>query len=230
MKLNLGCGRLAFPLDRATVESIPYYENHLYPLPDTVFEPGWVNIDHYHLDGVNEVIDLFRFPFVRSTNGNPFNDGTIDEFYISHLIEHIPHRVEVAGKIPFNWQRRYAEMIERMDGFFLFFAEIYRLAKPDALVYIRCPFANSVPALADPSHTRYIVPGTFGYLVDHNPEAPFDYQLPMNFELASTVSLRWTPQWAGRVKTLADDEIHTIPFRYNDAVDELRITLRAVKE
>src|SRR3990172_12089042 len=88
LKLNLGCGRFPFPLDR---EHIPNPE-HLNDLPDAVFEPGWINVDKFAFDGVTPA-NLFRVPW-------PLEDNAFDMVWIGHLVEHIPHEVRTVHPIP----------------------------------------------------------------------------------------------------------------------------------
>lgn len=67
MKLNVGCG--------------PHYA------------PGWINLDVHRGDGVepDDLITPFRREF---SNGVgrwlPFDDGTIDQVYLGHVLEHVP--------------------------------------------------------------------------------------------------------------------------------------------
>lgn len=233
MKLNIGCGRVIFPLSRDN--DVPY-KAHLEPLHDSVFEPGWVNIDKYKNPGVDEVVNLFAFPWIRSSNGSPWNDDTVDEIYCGHIVEHIPHQVRVSTPMPLNWSKRYNEMVNEYDGFFVFFAEAYRILKPDGLIYIRCPYGMGTPALSDPTHTRYIVPGSFSYLAGQDGDAPFDYHLPMRFELSEPVRARFTMHGGKlieRMKTqegISELEVEEEIYRSIDIVDEIRVVLRAIKE
>ena len=231
MKLNLGCGRVIFPLDRDKLDEIPYYNSHLNPLSDSAFEPGWMNVDQVPNAGVNEIIDLFRFPWIRSSNGSPFNDDSIAEIYCGHLLEHVPHIVQVATPMPFNWAKRYNELVTRYDGFFVFFHEAWRILKPDGTIHIRSPFAFSLPAVVDPTHTRFITPGSFSYLTGQtNSDAPFDYEMPCKFELVGEgATLRYTANFMPRLKDYSEDKLSHLPYQEIGVVDEVRITLRAVK-
>jgi hypothetical protein len=154
VKLNLGCG----------LKSLPK-------------EDGWVNVDRQPLEGVDRVMDLFRYPF-------DFEDNSVDEFYISHLIEHIPHEAKRAivdiGRSDAA-DKRWHELKD-LDGFFAFFAEVWRIGKNGAKVEITCPFGLTYGALQDPTHTRIIVPQTLAYLTEemHN-NRDFNYNLPFLF-------------------------------------------------
>jgi SAM-dependent methyltransferase len=68
----------------------------------------------------------------------PFKDNTFDKIYASHIIEHIPDTVRVME-------------------------EIYRIAKPGAIVIIRVPHFSSRSAWVNPTHYRAFSIGSFDY-------------------------------------------------------------------
>lgn len=222
MKLNLGAGRVIFPADR---EKPP---GHLMPLPESCYEPGWVNVDKCDNPGVNEVLDLFKFPWIRSSNGSPFNDESVDEIYCSHLIEHIPHNVAVSNMVPLNWMRKYNDLASDLDGWFVFFYECWRILKRDGLIHVVTPFGLSNAGLCDPTHTRLIMPGSFSYF-SPDEDAPFDYQLPCRFEAMSDPILRVKGEWANRVGAMGPEQMLQAAHTYFDVCDEFRLTLRAIK-
>lgn len=96
MKLNLGSGR-------------------------RVLE-GYVNVDIVQLEGVDQVVDLFQFPW-------PWEDGSVDEIYSRHFFEHVP------GKL-------------RMK----FMDECYRVLAPEGKMTFIVPYYASVWAIQDPTH------------------------------------------------------------------------------
>lgn len=108
IRLNLGCGRNSIP--------------------------GWVNIDIFPLPGVDFVADLedcHNTPL-------PFQDDSVDEFLLSHVLEHMRHPLELMQ-------------------------ELHRIAKPGALMVIRVPHGASDDAFEDPTHVRQFFTGSFGY-------------------------------------------------------------------
>lgn len=108
VKLNLGCGKNI--LD------------------------GWVNIDSQDLPGVDLVVDLDE----ASDTHLPYDDDSVDEFLLSHVLEHLHHPL---------W----------------LMAELHRIAKPNALITIRVPYGSSNDAFEDPTHVRQYFIGSFTY-------------------------------------------------------------------
>ena len=98
-KLNVGCGR-------------------------NIIE-GWINLDSYPLPGVDVVADLEKC----SSQPLPFADESIDEFLLSHVIEHI------------------SNVLPLMQ-------ELWRIAKPGARLVSRTPYGSSDDAFEDPTHVR----------------------------------------------------------------------------
>ena len=223
MKLHLGAGRVILPV---TKETEPV---HLAPMPPACFEEGWVNVDKYKNSGIEETVDLFKFPWIRSTNGMPFLDDSVDEIYTSHLVEHIPHEVRVSSPVPMGWAKRYSELCEEYDGWFVFFAECWRVLKPDGLIHVVAPYAMSAAAIHDPTHTRLVTPASFGYLKDTASDAPFDYHIPCHFEPVDSPMMRYTSQWVKQVQGMTSDETSVLARTYFGVCDEVRVTMRAVK-
>ena len=136
-------------------------------------------------------MDLFRFPW-------DFKDNSVEQFYCSHIIEHIPHETYPAPaptqSSSLDWNKRWEELKGLGDGFFAFFAEVWRIAKPGAKVEIVCPYGLSYGALQDPTHTRYLVPPSFAYLtteIVHGETVKgmpntFNYHLPFLFKTTRT--------------------------------------------
>lgn len=88
------------------------------------------------------LVDLFQYPW-------PFKDRSVSEVVCHHLIEHIPH---------------YRPEYNGVDGFWMFFNELYRIMRKNARATFTFPYAKSDRAFWDPSHTRYIHETAFEYL------------------------------------------------------------------
>lgn len=93
---------------------------------------GWVNVDKVALPGVDVVTETMHHSLPM------FDANTVDEFLLSHVIEHIH------------------EPLPLMQ-------ELHRLAKPGALATIRTPYGSSDDAWEDPTHVRPYFPHSFGY-------------------------------------------------------------------
>ena len=79
----------------------------------------------------------------------PIAKNSVEETFCSHFVEHIPH---------------YRPEFEGTDGWWVFFNELYRVAKPDSKHVFVHPYAKSDRAFWDPTHTRYIHETTWYYL------------------------------------------------------------------
>lgn len=95
---------------------------------------GWINLDAQKLPGVDIIGDLDR---CRDTP-LPIESDSIDEFLLSHVIEHI---------------RDQLSMMQ----------ELYRIAKPGAVAVARVPYGSSDDAFEDPTHVRQMFLESFGY-------------------------------------------------------------------
>jgi glycosyltransferase involved in cell wall biosynthesis/SAM-dependent methyltransferase len=107
-RLNVGCGRNALA--------------------------GWINLDIAKMPGVDIVADIEKCAFAPL----PFESDSIDEFLLSHVIEHIHASLDLMQ-------------------------ELYRVAKPNAKATIRVPFGGSDDAWEDPTHVRAYFTNSFGY-------------------------------------------------------------------
>ncbi len=108
LRLHLGCGRTILP--------------------------GWVNIDRQRGPGVADVYDLERC----RTTPLSFVEDSVDEFLLSHVIEHI---TDTLGLMQ----------------------ELHRIAKPNATLVARTPYGSSDDAWEDPTHVRAYFIQSWGY-------------------------------------------------------------------
>ena len=107
-RLNVGCGRSALG--------------------------GWINLDSVRMPGVDIVANLESC----ATSPLPLPDDSIDEFLLSHVLEHI------------------REPLPMMQ-------ELWRVAAANARMTVRLPFGASDDAFEDPTHVRQYFPNSFGY-------------------------------------------------------------------
>ncbi len=95
---------------------------------------GWINLDVMPLPGIDIVADLEDC----AATPLPFENESVDEFLLSHVIEHIHHPLPLMQ-------------------------ELWRIAKPEAKMVIRVPHGGSDDAWEDPTHVRAYFTNSFGY-------------------------------------------------------------------
>ena len=100
--------------------------------------PDWINLDSMPLPGVDLVCDLDRLGPGDGRVLLPLPDSAISEFLLSHVLEHI------------------REPLPMMQ-------ELWRVARPGAIMTVRCPYGSSDDAWEDPTHVRAIFLQSFGY-------------------------------------------------------------------
>lgn len=228
--LNLGCGRVILPGQKPA---------HYGLIDDAVTNYAlWHNVDRNQQPGVDQVIDLFNYPW-------PLADNAFDGALLAHVAEHIPHEIRVHDIEPAKSDdpyiaryntltvdatpeaRRRKQLVQMQDGWFAFFSELYRVLTPGAQVYILSPFAWSSGGITDPSHTRLLMPDSFTHSMQSDPNAPFAYETGgIHFEMRA-VRLNLTPYFhhlAGNPELLQ----HALETQLNVAY-EFYVRLEAVK-
>lgn len=102
-------------------------------------QPGFKGID---LAGDADIVwDLNETPW-------PIKTGCVQQVFCSHYVEHIPHWRP-------GWER---------DGWWMFFDELYRVMRKEAVAEFHHPYVMSPRAFWDPTHTRFIHEQTWYYL------------------------------------------------------------------
>jgi SAM-dependent methyltransferase len=227
--INLGCGRIILPCEQP---------DHHRLLPAELYEAGaytWDNVDSVDNDGVNKVIDLFDYPWQHFEVAQKEYRGGISTYrhtvkiqpdsydvaIATHLCEHIPHAV-----------KRNGEVRETHGGWWAWWDELGRVLKPGGVAHILVPYGFSRGGLMDPTHTRYLLPETFGYF-HRNPDAPFDYPLAYEWEALAPATVMFTPlayQAAEIEHGEANPEtLWRVAQKYMGAVSEFAISLRVKK-
>jgi SAM-dependent methyltransferase len=97
------------------------------------FRPGYVNLDLARIRGVDVVADLEK-PL-------PFQDGTFDEVFTSHVLEHVSDLISLLG-------------------------ELQRICKPGAVIRIWVPHLSFFGAYTDPTHKRFFGYHSFDYFTE----------------------------------------------------------------
>lgn len=94
---------------------------------------GWINCDFKQGPGVDRVFDVSQVPI-------PFEDNSVDEILVCHVLEHIQ-----------NW-----EMVV---------LEFHRVLKPGGVLTVRVPYGVTFT----PFHVRFFMPETFDAFIDLQP-------------------------------------------------------------
>ncbi len=89
---------------------------------------GYINVDKYDYYKPDIVHDLENFPY-------PFDDNSVDEILLTHVLEHI-------GQSP--------------DVFLKIIKEFYRICNNNSLIKIKVPHPRHDDFIADPTHVRPI--------------------------------------------------------------------------
>lgn len=175
---------------------------------------GFEGADLY-APGALHKIDFFKFPW-------PFADDTFDELYCSHFVEHIPAReVEPRDLAPGGLAFGY----EGCDMFFAFFDECYRILKPGGIMKVIVPFGRSARGFQDPTHRRFLMAETFGYLsrewrkvngLDH-------YRVECHF--ASDI----VPTVGEEMNLMSPERAGTMMAHYWNVIHDLHVTLKSGK-
>ena len=89
---------------------------------------GYINVDKFDTYNVDIKHDLEKFPY-------PFENDTVEEIILSHVLEHI-------GQSP--------------DIFIKILKELYRICKNQALIEISVPHPRHDNFISNPTHVRPI--------------------------------------------------------------------------
>jgi len=171
--------------------------------------PGYVNVDMYGTPDVKW--NLEEAPW-------PWDNDSVEEVRMSHVLEHL-------GQSP--------------QAFIGVMKELYRVCRHGARIYVRVPHPRHDFFLGDPTHVRPILPATlelFSLRRNLEWEAQGSANTPLakyhgvDFEIEETQFMLDEP-YAAQLKEgkLTQDEAAEAAQRYNNAVAEIKITLRVVK-
>ena len=218
--LNLGAGRIILPGER------PFH--HALVDPAIYNYPLWHNVDRNKQSGIDECADVFTYPW-------PWADNSYDGALLSHLVEHIPHEVKIdrrviaghSDEVRPGYDRREA-LLPMQDGWYAFFAELYRVLTDGAVAHILSPYGWSQGAITDPTHTRLLSEHTFTHSMAPDPNSPFEYQTGgIHFEMTQPAVFHMTEMF----QHLKDDPVEltrALQTRINVAY-EFYVKLRVVK-
>jgi SAM-dependent methyltransferase len=140
-------------------------------LDDTWEWEDLTTLDHDPNCGADVTHDLESLPW-------PFADSSFDEIHAYEVLEHLGRQGD-------------------FKSFFAHFAEIYRILKPDGVLYATVPAWDSVWAWADPSHCRVIAPESLVFLDQEQ------YQRQVG--RTAMTDFRWL--WQGDFSPVAADRV-----------------------
>ena len=155
---------------------------------------GWINVDCVPLPGVDLVVELDDPEKVNL----PWPDDSTDELALIHVYEHIRHPLPLL-------------------------AEMWRIAKPDAVLTIACPYGSSDDAFEDPTHVRPIFLNSFGFLGQ-----PFYWRADYGYRGDWKID-HLTLDIAARYREVAEAGIMRDVMELRNVVNQITATLRAVK-
>lgn len=181
---------------------------------------SWLNVDRLSLPGIDVQTDLFHYPW-------PWPDDYADHIEASHLVEHTPHEARRATRqlTPAECQR-WRELRD-LDGFFAFFAEVWRVLKMGGTITCVTPWGYADGAWQDPTHTRAILPSTLSYL-SGEAQANWDYQLPLRYGMYEPLSFGVNGKFAALVAAneMTLDEVVAVAQQQLNVIHSMQWTLR----
>lgn len=84
----------------------------------------------------------------------PFDDSTVDEIACEEVLEHLSHN---------------RDNPDGLDAMIFVMNEMWRVLKPDGVMWGKCPREGGPSVFADPTHQRVITKDTFDYFTGTNP-------------------------------------------------------------
>ena len=173
---------------------------------------GYVNVDKFQYYNPDVVHDLEKFPY-------PFEDNSVDEILLSHVLEHIGQNPDVFNNI---------------------IKELYRICKNNSIVDIRVPHPRHDDFISDPTHVRPIT--ILGLqLYDKNLNEKWEKMNAANSPLALIHGVNFAIKDVNFVlennyikllenKEIDQNELRECIKKYNNVVKEMKIKWVALKD
>lgn len=227
--LNAGCGRIILPAPKPAHHALIDDAIYGYPL--------WLNADRNAEPGVDQTVDLFRYPW-------PWADNSFDGALLTHIVEHIPHEAKSSFQPDIYKQaptvQQFLEEIRKekqhedalreryQDGWYAFMSELYRVLTPGSIAHILSPYAWSQGAVTDPTHTRLITEHVWTHSMRPDPDSPFRYETGgLHFEMVGYPRFNLTEPF-GHLRDKPEILQHALMTQIN-VVYEIGVQMRAIK-
>ena len=172
---------------------------------------GYTNIDKFDFYKPDLLHDLEKFPY-------PFQDNSVDEIILSHVLEHLGQAPETFNNI---------------------IKELYRVCKNETIINISVPHPRHDEFISDPTHVRPItVLGLSLYNKKLNKKweeqkasnTPLGFILDVNFEI---ISLQYVVdqkyQNLLKEKKISEKEIEDHAQKFNNVIKEINIKWKVIK-
>jgi SAM-dependent methyltransferase len=172
-------------------------------------QAGYVNVDKSGTPDVKWDLEVFPWPW---------EDSSIDEVLISHVLEHLGETTAV---------------------FFGVIKELYRICKHGARILIAVPHPRNDNFLSDPTHVRSFMPESFTFYSkalnrewqkNKAANTPLGLYLDVDFTVANVVNSLCEP-WASQVQNgkFTQSELEEAVKRYNNVVNEIIVDWVVIK-
>ena len=173
---------------------------------------GYINVDKYDTYNPDIIHDLEKFPY-------PFEDNTINEILLSHVLEHIGQNPDIFNSI---------------------IKEFYRICVHGAKIDIRVPHPRHDDFIADPTHVRPItVLGLQLYNKDLNKKWELSGAANTPMGIIHNVDFRikhvthvLDKKYINLLKSekIQKDEIEDLAHKYNNVIQEIKIDWEVIKQ
>jgi len=172
---------------------------------------GFTNVDKYNAYKPDIVHDLEIFPY-------PFDENSVDEIILSHVLEHIGQVPEIFNNI---------------------IKELYRICKNDTLIKIAVPHPRHDDFISDPTHVRPItVLGLSLYdkelnkiwEKDNAANTPLGIIHNVNFKIVKVnyvIDDKYKKLLAE--KKILESDLEEYSNKYNNVIQEIQIDWKVVK-
>lgn len=177
----------------------------------SVILKDFVNVDKFDFYKPNIVHDLEVFPY-------PFQDNSVDEIILSHVLEHI-------GQIP--------------DVFNEIIKELYRICKNGSSINITVPHPRHDDFISDPTHVRPITLRTLSmydqklnkiWEEKNASNTPLGLIHNVNFQILSVnYVLDQRYQKLLNEKKITENDLKEYSEKYNNVIKEINLIWKVIK-